>query len=114
MAFGFPAYTEQTARFRGVLRKDLSRAAFDALDELGWHPQEDGRDRICASVPNEFQGIMMTWGAKVFVEIDDEELFIRSEGSIAIAWLDFGQHARNIRRFLERLEDILDDAEAEA
>jgi hypothetical protein len=109
MAFGFPAYTEQTVDFPRVSRKDLSRAAFDALHELGWRPSKDGRDRIRASVPNEFIGIMMTWGAKVLIEIDDGELFVRSEGSIPIAWMDFGQHARNIRRFLDRLEDILEE-----
>ena len=108
MAFGFPAYDEDTIRFRGRSRKMLARAVLDALDDLGWHAIKDGRDRFRASVPNEFHGIIMTWGAKFIVEIEDEELFIRSEGSIAIAWMDFGQHARNLRRFLECLEDIME------
>jgi hypothetical protein len=109
MPFGFPAYTEDTVRFRGSSRKSLTRAVLDALDDLGWHPIKDGRDRIRASVPNEFHGIIMTWGAKFIVEIEDEELFIRSEGSIPIAWMDIGQHSHNIRKFLERLEDFLED-----
>ena len=109
MPFGFPAYTEQTVRFRGSARKELARAALDALDDLGWRPLKDGPDRIRASVPNGFSGIVMTWGANFFVEIDDEELFIRSEGAIAIAWMDLGQHSQNIRKFLDRLEDFLED-----
>ena len=109
MAFGFPAYSEQTVRFRGSSRKALRRAAFDALDDLGWRPDKDGRDCIYASVPNAFHGIIMTWGAKFLVEIEDEELFIRSEGVIAIAWVDLGQHVQNIRKFLQRLEDFLED-----
>jgi hypothetical protein len=51
----------------------------------------------------------MTWGAKFIVEIDEEEVFLRSEGSIPIAWVDFGQHGANIHKFLKRLEDFLDD-----
>jgi hypothetical protein len=109
MPIGFPAYSEDTVRFRGTARKVLVRAALDALDELGWRPIRDSRDRIRASVPNAFHGIFMTWGAKFLVEIDDEELFIRSEGSVTIAWMDFGQHSHNIRRFLERVEEFLDE-----
>jgi hypothetical protein len=109
MPFGFPAYQERIERFRGVSRKDLRRAAEDALDDLRWNPRFDGKWRITASVPNAMYGIFMTWGAKFIVEIDEEEVFLRSEGSIPIAWVDFGQHGANIHKFLKRLEDFLDD-----
>jgi hypothetical protein len=36
-------------------------------------------------------------------------LFIRSEATTPLAWVDFGQHGENIKRFLDRLEDVLDD-----
>jgi hypothetical protein len=42
MPFGFPAYQEQVARFRGVSAKKLIRAAEETLDELGWRPKRDG------------------------------------------------------------------------
>jgi hypothetical protein len=111
MPIGFPAYSEDTVRFRGSARKVLARAALNALDELGWRPYKDGRDRIRASVPFGFYLIFMTWGAKFIVEIESDELFIRSEGSFPLEWMDIGQHSHNIRRFLERLEYFLQDGD---
>ena len=109
MPIGFPAYQERTERFRGHSRKALVRAAEDALEDLGWHPYEDHQGRLCASVPMGFYIIFMTWGARFIVEIEEDELFIRSEGAIPLAWLDFGQHGENIKRFLQRFEEILED-----
>jgi hypothetical protein len=111
MAFGFPAYQERIERFPGYARKELLRAADFTLDELGWRPRKGGKWRLVASVPNQMIGIFMTWGAKFIVEVEEEEMFIRSEGSIAIAWVDIGQHSANITKFLRRLEDVLDDLE---
>ena len=109
MAFGFPSYQEQSKRFRGVTRKALLHAADDALDELGWRPYKDGKWRLRASVPMHFYVIFLIWGAKFTVEVDEEKLFIRSEGAIPLEWMDVGQHSDNIRRFLNRLEDVLED-----
>jgi hypothetical protein len=109
MACGFPSYAEKTERFRGASPKKLRRAAFDALDELGWNPHETDRGVIRANVPIGFYLIFMTWGAYFFVEVEDDRLFIRSEANSALQWLDFGQHADNIKRFVDRLEDVLAD-----
>ena len=108
MAFGFPAYHEDSARYRGVDRSRLARVAEDALEDLGWRPSRDGKWRLAASVPNRMYGIFMTWGAKFFVDIEEEWLHVRSEGSIAIAWVDFGQHGNNVHQFLERFEELLE------
>lgn len=108
MPFGFPAYQERQVRFRDVPRKELCRAALDALDELGWRPDKDGKWFLRASVPVGFYLMFMTWGAKFTVEVEDEELFIRSEGAFPLEWMDVGQHGENIKKFLDRLEDILD------
>ena len=108
---GFPAYSERSSRFRGVPRKRLVRLAEDALDELGWCPVQDGKWRICASVPMGFYIIFLTWGAKFTIEVEEEELFIRSEGIIPIEWLDVGQHDHNIKQFLNRFEDLLEEEE---
>jgi hypothetical protein len=109
MPIGFPAYTERTVRFKGRTRKELARIAEDALDELGWRPLKDGKWRLHASVPMGFYVIFLTWGAKFTVEIDEAKLFIRSEGLVPIEWLDLGQHGANIKKFLDRFEDILED-----
>src|SRR5262245_58963869 len=110
MPMGFPAYAERTERFRGYSYKKLLSAADYVLEDLGWRPRTRGKGKLVASVPNEMYGIMMTWGAKFFVEIEEEELYIRSEGAFVLAWLDVGQHSMNINRFLNRLEDYLDDS----
>ncbi len=109
MPIGFPAYTEKSVKFKGVARKDLARVAFDALDELRWQPLKDGKWFLRASVPFGFYLIFLTWGAKFTVEIEEEKLFIRSEGIVPIEWLDVGQHSHNIKKFLDRVDDILEE-----
>jgi hypothetical protein len=110
MAFGFPAYHEETARFRGVAREELRRAAQEALNDIGWGWNKQGPWRIVASVPAEFHVIFFTWGAKVTVEIDEEQVWVRSEGTFALAWFDLGQHQANTGKFLRRLDEILEEA----
>lgn len=111
MPMGFPAYAERTARFPGVSPKKLVRASCDALDELGWRPRKDGNDFIRASVPRGLYIVFLTWGAKFTVEVEEEELFIRSEGSFPLEWVDLGQHGGNIKKFLDRVEDILEEGD---
>src|SRR6516165_2536453 len=106
MPFGFPAYQEESVRFRGVSREQLARAAEDALDELGWHPRRRGKWRLEASVPMGFHVIFVTFGARFMVEADEERLHLRSEGAMPLAWMDLGQHSENIRRFLDRVDDL--------
>jgi hypothetical protein len=110
MAFGFPAYHEETARFRGVAREELRRVAQEALDDIGWGWHKEGRWRLVASVPAEFIAIFFTWGAKLIVEIEEEEVWVRSEGTFVLAWIDIGQHQANTGKFLRRLDEILEDA----
>ena len=109
MAIGFPAYTERSVRYKGSPRRALARTAEDALAELGWHPLKDGKWRLRASVPMGFYLIFLCWGAKFTVEIEEEFLYVRSEGLVAIEWLDVGQHSDNIKKFLDRFEEILEE-----
>ena len=109
MPFGFPAYTERVERFRGVTRKKLFRLAEDALEELRWGPYEEDDWILRATVPVRFHIIFLFFAAKFTVEVEEEELFIRSEGSFPLEWMDVGQHGENIKRFLNRLEDILEE-----
>lgn len=111
MAIGFPAHTEKMVKFKGASRKKLARAAFDALDELGWSPREEDKWFLRASVPIHFYIVFLILGSKFTVEIEEEKLFLRSEGSIPIEWLDLGQHSDNLKKFLDRFEDVLEDAE---
>jgi hypothetical protein len=112
MAIGFPAYHEETVRFRGVPRANLRRAAEDAIDDIGWTWRREGRWRFVASVPPSvgLMGILIVfWGERLIVAVGDEELWVRSEGSFPLQWLDFGKHQTNINLFLRRVEDFLDD-----
>ena len=111
MPIGFPAYAEDAVRYRGVSRKKLRCTAEDALDELGWSFQYLDKWTLRASVPSEMIFILVTWGARFMIEIEDEELFLRSEGAIAIAWIDLGQHTHNIRKFLDCFDDLLESEE---
>lgn len=109
MSFGFPAYEERVERFKKLSRKKLLHLSEDALVELGWGPHEDGKWSLRASVPPGLHLVIMTWGARFTVDVDEGELFIRSEGSFPLEWLDVGQHSANIKKFLDRIEDILED-----
>jgi hypothetical protein len=111
MAIGFPAYSEKSVKFRGSSRKKLLRVAEDALDELGWYPRKDGKWFLRASVPVGFYIIFMTWGAHFTVDVEEEKLHLRSEGAFVLEWLDVGQHSENIKKFLDRVDDILEEDE---
>jgi hypothetical protein len=109
MAIGFPAYHEETVRFRNISRQGLHRAAEDAIAALGWTWRREGRWRLVASVPPSMLGIIVLWGERLIVEVEDGGLRVRSEGSFPLQWLDFGKHQTNIHQFLRRVEDYLDD-----
>jgi hypothetical protein len=109
MAIGFPAYHEETARFRNISREALHRAAEDAIDDLGWTWRREGRWRLVASVPASMMVFIVLWGERLIVEVEDGELWVRSEGSFPLQWLDFGKHQTNIHQFLRRVEEFLED-----
>jgi hypothetical protein len=107
MAIGFPAYHEETARFRGASRAALRRASEDAFDDIGWTWRQEGRWRLIASVPPSMMVIFVFWGERVIVEVDDGKLWVRSEGSFPLLWLDFGKHQTSIGLILRRVENLL-------
>jgi hypothetical protein len=57
----------------------------------------------------QFYVVFIIYSARFTVEADDGELFIRSEGSFALEWMDVGQHSSNIHKFLDRFDDVLQD-----
>src|ERR1043166_2789659 len=108
MAFGLPAYHEDSIRIRGASRQQLAHAAQEALEELGWKPQRDGKWRFTASVPMRWQIIFLFWPARFTVEAEEERLHLRSEGSFPLEWMDLGQHNDNIKTSLNRFDDWLE------
>jgi hypothetical protein len=109
MAIGFPAYHEESVRFRDVPRAKLRRAAEDAIDDIRWTWRRDGKWQIVASVPASMVGIFVMWGERLIVRVLEEELFVRSEGCFPLLWLDFGKHQTNVDLFLRRVEEFLNE-----
>jgi hypothetical protein len=97
-------YREE-ARFRKLSAKELKRACKDALDELRWNWEADGRWRLVAFVPPTFS----SWGEWLIVEIYDEELVVVSHCRVRNQLVDWGKNRQNVGRFLDCVEDILDD-----
>jgi hypothetical protein len=106
MAIGFPAYHEESVRYPDVPRAKLRTLAEDAIDDIGWTWRRESRWRLVANVP---MTLFVTWGERVIVEVDEEELFVRSEGLFALAWLDLGRHQANVHKLISRVEDFLEE-----
>jgi hypothetical protein len=97
-------YREE-ARFRRVSAKELKCVCKDALDELGWRFEVEDRWRIIAYVPYSFT----SYGEWLIVDVFDEELVVISHCRRRLQLVDWGKNRRNVDRFLNRVEDILDD-----
>jgi hypothetical protein len=97
-------YREE-ARFRRVSAKELKRACKDALDELRWQWDTDGRWKLIAYVPYSF----ISYGEWLVVEIYEEELVVISHCRKRYQLVDWGKNKQNVQRFLDRVADILDD-----
>jgi hypothetical protein len=105
MAFGFPAYHEEEVDY-DVSRGELMDAALAALEELGWKGRESGRWRISSST-----GVSLwSWGETIIIHVTrDSTLHIRSECALPTQCLDWGRNQSVVRRFLARLDAVLDD-----
>jgi len=95
----------EEVRFRKVFAKELKRICKDALDELGWRWEMDGTWRIVAYVPRTFS----SWGEWLVVEVYDEELVVLSHCRVRNQLVDWGKNRQNVQKFLDRVDDILDD-----
>jgi hypothetical protein len=105
MAIGFPAYHEERVRYGGVDDRDLMDAVASALNRLGWDWSRSDRWRYKAST-----GIgLFSWGETVKVEVLGEgRLYVRSEYIVPFAWIEWGHNSTNVRKFLRKLDDVLD------
>ncbi len=105
MPCGFPAYCEERARF-DCDTGELMDAIDDAIAELGWSGSQVDRWRWKASTGMTF----FSWGESITIEVErGGRVFVRSEYSFPLAWLDWGHNSSNVTRFLKRLDDLLGD-----
>jgi hypothetical protein len=106
MDIGFPPKHEGKRRFN-LNPTELIRAAEDALDELDWKHYRSGRFCIIANIAPQ---LFVTYGEKVTIDIEsDGWVYVRSESTFPLAWIDWGRNAGNVRRFLNLLEDLIDE-----
>jgi hypothetical protein len=100
-----PLAYENTFRFRDVSARELRRACEDALDELRWRWEDDGRWRLIAYIPFS----LSSYGEWLMVEIWDEELVVRSQCRARAQLVDWGKNRKNVQRFIDRVEEVLDE-----
>jgi hypothetical protein len=106
ISVGFPpTYTERVC-FRDVSDAELMDAVFEAFRRLGWSPYEAGRWEIRGSTP---WVPFVSYGSTVTARAEGHgELYVRSQSSFPLAWIDWGSNCSNVNTLLLRLEDQLD------
>src|SRR5262245_60026145 len=104
MAFGFPAYAEEVARY-DCDRDELMDAVERALDDLGWRGRPAGPWRLSVGLGISF----WSWGETMTVEVrKDSSVRVRSECAFPTQCFDWGKNQRNVNKFLGALDDALD------
>lgn len=102
MAFGFPAYYKDRRSL--VLSKNetenIAKKALENIDcqEIGLHPYALDYKTI---------GTILTTGERIYVNITDTEIIIRSECLFPTRIVDFGKNKANIALFWEEYEKLI-------
>ena len=105
MAFGFPAYHEETRKFE-LKRNVLASAVENALVSLEWQFNRDSS----GSQFNARTGwsIWSYMGEKVKIEVrSDGSVRVRSECGSPIQCVDYGKNKKNVEQFLDALSQTL-------
>jgi hypothetical protein len=106
IAIGFPPSHQEQVWFRDVSGPELRDALDEAFHRLGWAAQRTGRWELRANT-----GVIpfVTWGNTVIARVEGEgELFVRSECSVPLQWIDWGSNSSNVNALLAKLEKLLD------
>jgi hypothetical protein len=103
---GFPPSHQERVYFRDVSDAELMDAVYEAFRRLGWSPHETGRWEISGSTP---WVPFVSYGSKVIARAEgDGELYVRSESSFPLAWIDWGTNHGHVNALLAKLEPLLD------
>jgi hypothetical protein len=106
MWIGFPPSAEESRQY-DLAARDLLHAIEDTLYDLRWPHFRDDRFRVVANISGQ---IFVSYGEKVTIEIErDGWIRVRSECSFPLQWMDWGKNSSNVRRFLNALEDVMDE-----
>jgi hypothetical protein len=103
---GFPPTYTERVYFRRVSDAELMDAVDEAFRRLGWSPYETGRWEISGSTP---WVPFLSYGSQVIARAEgDGELYVRSQSSFPLAWIDWGTNHGHVNALLLKLEDLLD------
>jgi len=101
MAFGFPAYHKERRKLSlGVeqtRQKVLKVLALLEWEEIGFHPY---------ALDYKTKGSMLTSGERVYINITDIEIILRSECMFFSQIVDFGKNKANIQLFWDAFDSI--------
>lgn len=103
MAFGFPAYHEESYNCPRQ-DVDLREAVKKTWQDLRWGINQEGENFLKTSTPMN----MMSWGEKFEVTFKSgQEMQIRSECVLPTMCLDLGRNKHNVNKFLKALEETV-------
>jgi hypothetical protein len=113
MTFGFPAYAEDGLEY-GLPHKKLVDAVEDALTTLGWAVENCADWRKKGSSGTRFHVKvsmgLWSWGEKLTINIHENGLIhARSECLLPTQCLDWGKNGRNLKRFFDELDLVVND-----
>ena len=102
MAFGFPAYYKDRKNLKFSTDK-TKNIVLKVLEILGW--QEIGLHPYALDYKT--IGTMLTTGERVYINITDTEIIIRSECLFPTRIIDFGKNKFNINKFWAEYDKLL-------
>ena len=106
MAFGFPAYHTEDYFSSAETIAELQEAILDVVEDLGWQIRIGSRTRMMAVA----SGKLLSWGEMIDIELfPDLMLTITSKCKLPTQCIDWGKNRRNVRKFLIRLEEFLEE-----
>ncbi|MGB1019338.1 MAG: hypothetical protein ACPGVH_09700 [Chitinophagales bacterium] len=102
MAFGFPAYVKDRRNL--VLNTEDTKAlALEIVKELKWQAIDEHPFAIDYKTPNS----IMTMGERVYINVTDKEIIIRSECLFPTRFFDFGKNKAVIKSFWDAYDEKL-------
>lgn len=105
MAIGLPAYYKdrKVLKFSKNITKEI---ALEVINNLGW--QEIGLHPYALDYKT--GGTMLTAGERVYINITDSEIIIRSECMFISQIIDFGKNKSNTQLFWNEYQKVIENS----
>ena len=105
MAFGFPAYHEDTRKF-DIKNTILAAAVENSLRDLGWQFK-----RAASGAQFDVRTGFSVWsyaGERINIQIDKGgNIWVRSECTSPIQCIDYGKNRKNVGKFFDALSQSI-------